>query len=178
MPSSADGSAAALTFGARLRLVRERRQLKGIAVARRALPDGTADEIRDFANYLSKIERENVNIGVDRLQAIAVGLGFPTLSACVAAIEQISSKQSLHSDGSQADNTVALEAQVDAAPLPTVADLERILFGATDLLLTALTELRAAIDRLADRMAPRDQPGPGLRAHASHRGPRTGKGSR
>src|SRR3954462_5122433 len=64
---------------------------KNTVVARRALgADATDADVRDFANYLSRILHDKVpSVGVEKLRLIAKGLGFDALSTLLAQIESL-----------------------------------------------------------------------------------------
>ncbi len=75
------------TFGQALAVLRGER--KGPAIAVVALGDNsTAKARRDFANYLSRIERDRVpGVGLNKLRLIAKGLGLEPLSSFFLQIE-------------------------------------------------------------------------------------------
>lgn len=144
-------------FGARLRAVRQERNLNGPAVARQALgPRSTPKQRVAFANYLSRIERENVDVGFELLQKIAKGLGFPNLSAFLLRIEHIAesdpSKNTLPARTTEIDNSreaaTPVRSDDHAVTLPGPVDLknfERIAYG-------AILQITGALDRLGERL--------------------------
>lgn len=88
-----------MTFGVALKSVRG--ETRALEVAARALgPQSTPEARRDFANYLSRIERDKVpGVGLDRLRLIAKGLDLEPLSKFFTAIENAESSDRLgHSE--------------------------------------------------------------------------------
>lgn len=77
----------AVSFGGDLR--RLRGKATGLDVARAALGEqSTANARRDFANYLSKIEHDQVpNVGLAKIRLIAKGMGYKTLATFFAELE-------------------------------------------------------------------------------------------
>jgi hypothetical protein len=66
-------------------------EMRGIDVATAALgPKASEKRRRDFANYLSRIERGAVKkVGLPKLAQVGQGLGFATLSSLFLALEKI-----------------------------------------------------------------------------------------
>ena len=87
-----------MSFGQALKTLQGKR--KAVAIGRRALgKEATGDEVRDFANYLSRITRDKVpNVGLHRLQLIALGLGLTPLSSFFARIEALQAGTAPHED--------------------------------------------------------------------------------
>lgn len=144
-------------FGARLRAVRQERKMDGPTVARHALgPKSTPKQRVTFANYLSRVERKNINVGLEQLQLIAKGLGFPNLSAFLLRIEHNAesapSKNTLPPHAAETDNSKEAATPVrsddHAVTLPGPVDLknfERIAYG-------AILQITGALDRLGERL--------------------------
>lgn len=65
-------------LGKKLKALREARGLRPKAIARQALGDGThATKLRDFANYLSRMERgRETNPSLSMLEQLANGFGY------------------------------------------------------------------------------------------------------
>jgi hypothetical protein len=152
-------------FGRRLRRVRDERGLDGTTVARNALgPHGSAKQYRDFANYLSRIERKNANVSHEKLTEIAKGLGFPSMSVFWQAIEQAGNGHgpaglALPTPPPQVDNRPSSQREADhddhALSTMDLQSIERIFFGATDKIVAALESVGA---RLAASRPPDSPP--------------------
>jgi len=157
-------------FGQRLRAVREAKGYKPKMLAEKAYPGDTAaaaDARTSFTNYLSRIEKKNVPVGMEYQQLLAKLLGFPSISAFWIAIETAAPgdhTSGLISASSFPDNSPLVDSSkvdADAVALPTSADLERVVIGAAQ-------TITHAIDRLGERLASREQSPPDPRAEASH----------
>lgn len=114
-------NAAVQGFGSRIRSVRQRRKLKMTDVAREALGrDASKVDVRDFANYLSKVELEHPdaqNPSLDKLEQIAAGLGL-TLSAFFLHLEQSQNSSLIAISEKGKDPTVLVDdARALSAPL-------------------------------------------------------------
>jgi hypothetical protein len=130
--------------------------LDGIEVARRALgPGGTAEQYTGFANYLSRIERENANVSLKKLREIAKGLGFATMTAFWQAIDQagepaasfalptpMGEAQNHPSPLQDADHDHRPHAPLDPIDLQS---LERVLLGAGGGIIDALRSIEARL---------------------------------
>jgi transcriptional regulator with XRE-family HTH domain len=83
-----------MTFGEALQAVREAKGLSGPELATAALGQrSTATKVTSWANYLSKIEHDKIpSVGLDRVRAIASGLGYARLSQFFAVIEEVQDK--------------------------------------------------------------------------------------
>lgn len=83
-----------MTFGTALQLLREARAQTATGVAAIVLgPKATKTQVASWANYLSKIENDRVaGVGLDRIRAIALALGFDRLSKFFAVIEELQQK--------------------------------------------------------------------------------------
>lgn len=172
-------------FGKRLRALREARGFKKPSdLARRVYGDGTDAkteyERKEFANYLGRVENKNKNCGISHLRMYAKALGFTSLSQFWIAIEHAfeTAIQDLHSAAISPDNAASSEpvkAEAHARPVPTAADLDRIILGAAGKIVDAINGLGRSLSK---RLAKGFKPGTNPRAHASHRSgnPRKGTG--
>jgi transcriptional regulator with XRE-family HTH domain len=81
-----------MTFGQALQACEA--SVRGPTLAKAALgAEATATKVRDWANYLSKIEHDRVpGVGLDRIRDIAAALGYDRLSKFFAAIEEVQDK--------------------------------------------------------------------------------------
>lgn len=166
-------------FGDRLRTLRIARGFKDPAdLARKVYGSDkkSAEQRKEFANYLGRVELKNKNVGIDLQITYARALGFATLSAFWIAIERVdvTAIQDLQLLRRSADNATSSEhAQVDvhARAFPPTHEFDRIIIGAA-------SKIVDAINNLTSRLAEILQPNPNPRAHASHRGrnPRKGTG--
>lgn len=89
----------AVTFGKSLRRLRGAREGPELALIALGKESGRKAR-RDFANYLSRIERDRVpNVGLSKLRLVSTSLGFEKLSDFFADLE----RQEAHKDGNGND---------------------------------------------------------------------------
>lgn len=165
-------------FGPKLRALRERLNLDAIGVARAALgPDSTKKQQRDFANYLSRVERTSSNVSLDMLSRIAKGMNFGSMTAFWAAVEQssdsvqtglIAATVPAHDALSRSRAHDHASPTHDAAPSGVAvidqASFERIAYG-------SVGKITSALDRLSERVEALRSPDatPRKKAHGGRR---------
>lgn len=178
-PRPASNHDDAVDFGQKLEALRVRSGLTQMTIARRALAkpdDDTGKDTVSEANYLSRIERGGVpNLGLSKLRLLAKGYGFPDLGSFFAALDT----PSLPSAGGLTHNPAfgLPKAGDHASSLSPVVDIltyERLTAGTYskiteqgDKITAAVHGITTAVDRLARRLATRDQ------SHASARPPKS-----
>lgn len=157
-------------LGGRLLRARNGRGLKNADLAKRALgPESTPEERRDFANYLARIERNEVpSPGLQLFEQIATAYGL-TLSKFFALIEHQTntdlppSADSVTTESIRSGTKSKGGAGADTS-LPASDDID-IKSIVSALGVTAIEVLERAVDRGFDRLAahqarpaPRRQP--------------------
>lgn len=138
--------------------------LKNTVIARRALGDSaTGQDIRDFANYYSRIAAGKVpNVGLQKLRLIAKGLEFLTLSSFFARIEGLPTAEPAGEDSSPQPIPQAVRGD-EATLVPSARDYQEIIATLSHLLALA----RQGRDGLHRRQVA--DPGPPAARHARHR---------
>lgn len=141
-----------VTFGKALKTLRGRR--KGPEIARLALGDDSPKrERRDFANYLSRIERDKVpNVGLPQLRLIAKGLQFQSLGPFFSALDAIELRADSVVEAAEDDNGLDL-----ADILTPHNDRDSFSASATSADRAFLTRLAAALINVVDAADPRRQ---------------------
>ena len=145
-------------IGARLKAVRLSTGFSLREIAERALgAHATANQLRDFSNYLQRIERDGGNPSLQQFQAWAVGMRFPSVSALLIAIERAdpadATRNTLLIPSRIAHNPpslVGLREDSNASPLsppPSITDLERIAVGAAETIIAAIQALGARLEK-------------------------------
>ena len=142
-----------VSFGRDLKRLRGDRT--ALDVAARALGDQSSEaQRRDFANHLSRIERDRVpNVGLERLRLIARGLGFRTLTEFFSALEGNPSSLRLPEAQLIAHNPPHpvepnAEHHDDGRLLPDSIGVAVMFAGVSE----TLVGIRDAVERLADRI--------------------------
>jgi transcriptional regulator with XRE-family HTH domain len=121
----------------------------GPEVARMALGDVPWKKLRDFANYLSKIENDKVpNVGLRYLRLLAAGYGHSTLTSFFAQIEGLPEPVGLSNDRTSPTQASAAD---EAVPTITPREADIAIRVLTKVVAQQADEREEAREREAER---------------------------